>query len=497
MAMRKGPLPDPPCFQKIQGAGFTGRQCRGDFQGQEEMEARAIGFLSAAENIKGLKLLNTNLAMTYRLSMGFLAGVIMTLPSLTVFELSGFELGFTSKSTDSLVRQLLESLSMCPHLTHLHLKFENVQMKSPLSPKLRFGNLKEVYLDNVHVSDDALLSLLVQSPVLATLVIECDSVLLERPRILSASLLKLEMHLVGLDGPSFDELTIVCPKLAHLHTPMAAKMVITAPELRTLALLRYAEDEGPLIWEVVPWKVQKLLIQGDGKWELDDFTKLCDLCPDLVDLTMNDIYGICESIDPGVLARTCKEIRKLYIHSSLISSTSDSIANSTDEFTRLLRFDKLKYLKVRIGDREDDVDRCIKMVSLCPNLETLEGQVSAMYVSDSEDDEDPVEDRVPYLEVELKRISPTLNITIKTVLGSLTHETDNLCDLESFEQLMCKNMVYLKAFIRCISWWNTDFTTLEDSCIKCLRLHGKQCTIMYLKGRFHNLGASMSDLCTD
>jgi hypothetical protein len=388
-----------------------------DFRGQEEMEARAIGLLSAAENIKGLKVLNMKLAMTYRLSMGFLAGVIMILPSLTVFELSGFQLGFSPYSTDALVHQLLESLSMCPHLTHLHLKFGNVQMKSPLSPRLRFGNLKEVYLGNVHVSDDALSSLLVQSPVLATLVMECDSVLLRRPRILSASLLKLEMHLVGpgLEGPSFDELIIVCPKLAHLHTPTAAKMVITAPELRTLALLRYEEDEGPLIWEVVPWKVQKLSIQGTGKWELDDFTKLCDLCPDLVDLKMDDIYGICESIDPGVLARTCKEIRKLYIHSSLISSTSDGMANSTDELTRLLRFDKLKYLGVRIGDRKDDVDKCIKMVSLCPNLETLKGQVSAMYVSDSEDDEDPVDDRVPYLEAELKRILPTLDITIKTV----------------------------------------------------------------------------------
>jgi hypothetical protein len=95
-----------------------------DFQGQEEMEARAIRFMSAAERIRGLKLKNIEFGTHYHLSIGFLAGVVALTPALTIFELSGFRLGvkaiLSTKPLFSCMRHLLlRRLLMREHTSYL------------------------------------------------------------------------------------------------------------------------------------------------------------------------------------------------------------------------------------------------------------------------------------------------------------------------------------------------------------------------------------------
>lgn len=408
-----------------------------DFQGQEEMEARAIRFMSAAERIRGLKLKNTEFGTHHHLSIGFLAGVVALTPALTIFELSGFRLGVNAifeheatflkhatpvapKTPDKRAHQLLELLLQYVDLTSLHLAFkativETMEITSPLSPRLVFWKLKNLFLGSLELSDVAISAFIGQSPVLETLIIESDFEMLERPRISSASLLSLELQTPGNSSSQLDELIIDCPMLSHLLTLVPARMVVAAPNLRTLKLIKcegYEVDDSPScsIEVNVPWKVEELSLMGYGEWEWeqDDFQKLCNLCPSLRVFELDGSSMIGRNTDFLGSLLSCKDIEELQIHASTITSAVDGASPTSSALAMLAWFTKLKQLEVQVWDVAG-VDACGKLAALCTNVRTFVIWIIEDRNS-SEDSRDQIEDKVEQIKDEIERIRPDLTL---------------------------------------------------------------------------------------
>jgi hypothetical protein len=408
-----------------------------DFQGQEEMEARAIRFMSAAERIRGLKLKNIVFGTDYHLSIGFLAGVVALTPALTIFELSGFTLDVKAifkretpflrpathvapKTADERAHQLLELLSQYVDLTSLHLAFkvpimETMEITSPLSSGLVFWKLKNLFLGSLELSDVALSAFVGQSPALETLIIESDFEMLERPKITSASLLSLELQTPGNSSSQLDELIIDCPMLSHLLTLVPARMVVAAPNLRTLNLIKcegYEVDDSPscTIEVNVPWKVEKLSMMGYGEWEWeqDDFKELCNMCPNLRVFELDGESMVGRNMDFLGSLVSCKAIEKLQVHASTITSAEDGASPTTSALAMLAQFTKLKHLEVQVWD-EAGVDACGKLAALCTNVRTfgiriIEDENSPEYSRDQ------IVDKVRQISDELERIRPDLTL---------------------------------------------------------------------------------------
>jgi hypothetical protein len=383
----------------------------------EAVEAGVIAWLSDAENVRGLKLFHYYDSADqdiYKMSIGFLAGVLALAPRLTSFELNVPQIGVAIGSSALLANQLFQSLSNCSQLAELSIIVGTLNIRSPLCPRRRFEQLKKVELrcyygdiaDFAITSSDAWLSsLIANSPILESLTLEhLDG--LQTPEINSASLTELSLN-CAVDDSMLYKLSVNCPKLSVLSVETSLQIVINAPELKRLSIIHWFGDLGSIV-RVSPWKVETLHISGGGDWKAKELQDLCGLCPNLAVLEADkprsrgsdeSSEGFCQSVDVHTIAKACKGIQELRILSSCITYHR-AYVNIDGDLPKLPEFLKLKCLVVKATSfMVGFVDKCCRASFLCPCLEEIKLQCCT-------------KDVVARLTNELAKYRPEVRVTV-------------------------------------------------------------------------------------
>jgi hypothetical protein len=342
-----------------------------DFQSSGQMEARVLEFLSGADRIEGLVLLNSKFQAIEPytgLSAGFLSQVAFVTPALTAFEVWEHDFCGAPDSTN----QLLKIFSKCAHLTELKLMGSVLSIASPLSSEICFPKVKRLVTDGYRTGDrkpyvkmleSGLSSLVACFPALKTLILGQYILGLTQPEIRSETLTELSIDTDKYFLDEFgqydtypehlDKLRINCPKLKRLFMGLPSNTIITAPELLELSVLRGDEMDFGSFTRVRQWAVEKLSFFGCRGWTKQEFGALRGLCPGLTFLDAKEDLDFSIYLDISLLASTCGDIRELHLVGLNLTTCMPvwraGMLFGKSQIADLPCFERLVTLKVRRG----------------------------------------------------------------------------------------------------------------------------------------------------